>query len=257
MNARLQEALAGFLEAPNDPVEGALVVARIIDVDADVDWARDEIGILAAEVGEDVAAAALAPQLGRLGFSGVGDRYYEAENNRLDHVLRTRQGIPISLGVVLLGVARQVGLAAAGVNFPRHFLVTIGDVLVDPYAMAPTTAADCRAWLKRNDMREEDAFDKADPVDIAMRMLNNVRNVAHERGDFVRSLDLSDYQLMIVPNSYILRAERADAWLGLEAPEMVVAELEQAVAHAPTKRIAERLRGRLERARRLRKSAVH
>ena len=257
MDARLQQELAGFLDAPNDPVEGALVVARIINADSDVDWARDEIGRLAAEVGDGAEAATLAPHLGRLGFTGAGSRYYEAENNRLDHVLRTRQGIPISLGVILLGVAGRLGLAAAGVNFPRHFLVTIGDVLVDPYAMAPTTVADCREWLKRNEVREDDAFDKAAPVDIAMRMLNNVRNVAHERGDFGRSLDLSDYQLMIVPNSCLLHTERADAWLALEAPEMVVAELEQAVAHAPTKRIAQRLRGRLDRARRLRKSAVN
>ena len=257
MNAQLQKELAGFLEAPDDPVEGALVVARIIDADADVDWAREEIGRLAAEVGEGAEAATLAARLARLGFTGAGSRYYDAENNRLDHVLRTRQGIPISLGVIMLGVARRLGLTAAGVNFPRHFLVTIGDVLVDPYAMAPTTVENCRAWLKRNDVREEDAFEEAAPVDIAMRMLNNVRNVAHERGDFALSLDLSDYQLMIVPNSYALRTERADAWLALEAPEMVVAELEQAVAAAPTKRIAERLRGRLDRARRLRKSAVH
>ena len=257
MNARLRDDLADFLETPDDPVEGALVVARVIHADAEVDWARDEIARLAAEVGDCAEAAALAKQLARQGFGGAGSRYFKAENNRLDHVLRTRRGIPISLGVVLLGVARRLGLAATGINFPRHFLVTIGDVLVDPYAMAPTTVENCRVWLKRNDMREKDAFEEAAPKDIALRMLNNVRTAAHERGDFARSLDVSDYQLVIVPNSYALRMERADAWLALEAPEMVVAELEQAVEHAPTRRVAERLRQRLERARRLGKSVVH
>lgn len=257
MNTPLRDDLAGFLEAPDDPVEGALVVARIIDFDADVRWAREELDRLCAEVGDCADAATLAKRLARQGFSGAGSGYFEAESNRLDHVLRTRRGIPISLGVVVLGVARQLGLAATGINFPRHFLVTIEEVLVDPYAMAPTTVASCRKWLKRNDVRDENAFEEAAPADIAMRMLNNVRIVAHESGDFVRSLDVSDYQLMIAPNSYALRMERADAWLSLEAPEMVVAELEQALAHAPTQRVAERLRQRLDQARRLRKSAVH
>ena len=238
-------------------MEGALVVARIIDADADVDWARDEIARLADEVRGRAAPATLAKELARQGFDSAGSRYYDVENNRLDHVLRTRRGIPVSLGVVLLGVARQLGMDAAGINFPRHFLVTIGDVLVDPYALAPTTVESCRAWLKRNDMREEGAFEEAAPPDIALRLLNNVRNLAHERGDFARSLDVSDYQLVIAPNSYALRMERADAWLALEASEMVVAELEQAVEHAPTARIAKRVKQRLERARRLGKSVVH
>ena len=188
MNTPLRDDLAGFLEAPEDPVEGALVVARIINVDADVHWAREELGRLCAEVGECAEAATLAKRLARQGFSGAGRGYFEAESNRLDHVLRTRRGIPISLGVIVLGVARRLGLAATGINFPRHFLVTIGDVLVDPYAMATTTVTSCRKWLKRNDVREENAFEEAAPADIALRMLNNVRIVAHEHGDFAAFL---------------------------------------------------------------------
>ena len=257
MNTQSKDDLAAFLAAPDDPVEGALVVARIIDADAEVDWARAEIGRIAALVGENVDAASLVKRLGRQGFAGAGDRYYETDNNRLDHVLRTRRGIPITLGVVVLGVARQLGLEATGVNFPRHFLVAVDGALLDPYAMTPTTAERCRAWLKRNDIRDDDPFEEAAPADIAQRMLNNVRSLAHERGDFARSLDVSDYQLMIAPESYALRVERADAWLALEAAEMVVAELELAVRHAPTRRIADQVRKRLEKARRLGKSEVH
>ena len=257
MNPRWKDDLAGFLDAPDDPVEGALVVARIINAESDSDWARAEIGRLADLAAEEADAAGVATRLGREGFAGAGERYYEADNNRLDHVLRTRRGIPISLGVIVLGVTQRLGLGGKGINFPRHFLVKVEDELLDPYAMAPTTMARCRAWLKRNEISEDGAFEEAAPADIAQRMLNNVRTLAHERGDFARSLDLSDYQLMIAPKSYALRVERADAWLALEASEMVVAELELAVQHAPTRRIAQRLRERLEHARRLAKSAVH
>ena len=263
MNPRLAQDLERFLEGSgeagsNDPVEGALIVARIVEADADVDWARDEIGRLAAAIGEpgEVSPPTLVADVAEFGFQGAGKTYYEIENSVLDRVLRNRRGIPISLGVVLIGIAHRLGLDALGVNFPRHFLVMVGDLLVDPYAVAPTSIENCRAWLKANRVDEEDAFGVADARDIVLRMLNNVRMLVQRQGDHVRTLEISDYELMIVPDSYGLHIERADAWLGLRSPEMVVEELEQAVKHAPDESIADRLRARISRARRL-KSVVN
>ncbi len=258
MNPALRESLACFLEQADDPVEGALIVTRIVDADAEVNWARDEIASIAATMntGGVVPPEDVVAELSERGFQGAGQRYYEIENSLLDHVLRSRRGIPISLGVVLMGVARQLGLPASGINFPRHFLVTIGNLLVDPYAMAPASIDTCRAWLKENRVAEEGAFAIAAPRDIVLRMLNNVRLLVQSRGDFARALEVSDYQLLIVPDDYGLHVERADAWLGLNAPEMVVRELEKATEHAPDAATAARLRERIAQARRL-KSMVN
>ncbi|GIS69703.1 MAG: hypothetical protein CM1200mP9_05240 [Gammaproteobacteria bacterium] len=43
--------LASFIDRPEDAVEGALIVASIIDKDAEVDWARRELDRLAADFG--------------------------------------------------------------------------------------------------------------------------------------------------------------------------------------------------------------
>lgn len=258
MDPDLRDALAGFLEQPEDPVEGALVAARIIDPEADVAWARGEIGRLAETVaaGGETGAEHMVAALRGCGFRGAGGRYYEVENSILDHVLRTRRGIPVSLAVVLMGVARKLGLPATGISFPRHFLVTVGNLLVDPYEVAATTVAACREWLRRNRVAEDGAFDVAAPKDILLRMLNNVRMTVARRGDHVRALDISDYQLMIVPDAYGLYVERADAWLRLKAPEMAADELDKAAAHAPDQAMRDRLRERSAQARRT-KSAVH
>ena len=258
MNAELSDALAEFLERPDDPVEGALIVSRIIAADADVDWARQEIAAIAATVQEAHAEPQPEDVIGELAkrdFQGAGKRYYEVENSVLPHVLKTRRGIPISLGVVLMGAAREVGLDALGVSFPRHFLVTIGDLLIDPYQMAPTSVDACRQWLKQNGVAEEGAFNIATGQDIVLRMLNNVRMTIQNQGDYVRALDISDYQLTIVPDAYGLYIERADAWLRLGAPEMVVDELEKAANHAPDD-MKERLQERIAQARRV-KSVVN
>lgn len=258
MNPVLRESLETFLAAGEDPVEGALIVAGIVDPHAETEWARGEIDRLAAEVDAagEVEPRKLVAEVSARGFKGAGKRYHEIENSLLDHVLKSRRGIPISLGVVLIGIARRLGLEALGVNFPRHFLITIGDLLVDPYAVAPTSIENCRAWLRENGVSEEGAFGIAEAGDIVLRMLNNVRMLVQSRGDYARALGISDYQLVMVPDSYVLRVERADAWLGLRAPEMVVEELGHAVRHAPDEATAERLRERIEQARRL-KSAVN
>ena len=47
MDLPLAEDLRRFLDGGTDPVEGALIVAGIVDATADADWARDEIGRLA------------------------------------------------------------------------------------------------------------------------------------------------------------------------------------------------------------------
>ena len=173
----LAEDLRRFLDGGDDPVEGALIVAGIVDDTADANWARDEIGHLANAIESlgEVTPRRVVEQFAGQGFRGADDNYYDVDNSVLDHVLRTRRGIPISLGVVLIGIARRLGLDALGVNFPRHFLVTVGDLLVDPYAASPTSVENCRRWLKENNVDEAGAFNIADAGDIAMRMLNNVR----------------------------------------------------------------------------------
>ena len=255
VDAALQGALRDFLEAPEDAVEGALIVARIVDPSADVDWARAEIARLADAIAEATPAGVVAG-MAEAGFRGARERYYEIDNSRLDAVLRARRGIPISLGVALMGVATRLGLPAQGVNFPRHFLVRIGETLVDPFAVAPTSVDACRAWLGENGVRADGAFAVAPPTAIVARMLNNVRLLVHAQRDFPRSLAISDYQLMIAPRAYELHVERADAWRGLNAPEMVVAELETAAECAPDEAIAARLRERAAQAKRS-KSVVH
>ena len=173
-----------FLDGGEDPVEGALIVAGIVDATADADWVRDEIGRLANAIESlgDVTPRRVVEQFAGQGFRGAQENYYDVDNSVLDHVLRTRRGIPISLGVVLIGIARRLGLDALGVNFPRHFLVTIGDLLVDPYAVLPTSVENCRRWLEENNVDESGAFNIADARDIAMRMLNNVRMLVQRQG---------------------------------------------------------------------------
>src|SRR5215212_5706363 len=57
------------------------------------------------------------------GFHGNTDDYYDPRNSYLNEVLARRTGIPISLALVYIEVARRVGLVLQGVGLPGHFLV--------------------------------------------------------------------------------------------------------------------------------------
>jgi len=74
------------------------------------------------------------------GFSGNLNNYYDPDNSYLHVLLRTRRGIPISLAVLWLEIAQNIGLRAQGVGFPGHFLVKVrlpypheGQVVIDPF----------------------------------------------------------------------------------------------------------------------------
>ena len=105
-----------------------------------------------------------------LGFTGNREHYDDPRNSFLNEVLDRRTGIPISLAVVYLEVARRAGLRVAGVNFPGHFLLrapvtgphagtTLRDdaLIVDPFhrgallseAGLPRTAAPARRRRRR------------------------------------------------------------------------------------------------------------
>src|SRR3569623_3744204 len=73
-----------------------------------------------------------------MGFAGNDGDYYDPRNSFLCEVIERRQGIPISLSVLYLEVARRVGVLAQGVNILGHFLVRVAIedawLFLDPYS---------------------------------------------------------------------------------------------------------------------------
>lgn len=241
-NPKLLEEFRAFAAAPRGVVEAALLVGRAIAKDFDADWCRAEMTRLAAEAGDD--AARIAAHLQGVGFAGASD-YYRVANSSLVEVLRSRRGIPISLAMVLIGVAERRGLAAVGINFPRHFLVAIDGQLVDPFTMQLTSRDNCQAWLAANALPEEGAFQVASPVDVMLRMLNNLRLLALGQGNHAEVIELSDYQLAVAPQPLAIHMERVESWLALGVPGMARHELECAIELAPHDALRAQLTARL------------
>ncbi|KPC66798.1 transglutaminase-like domain-containing protein [Streptomyces chattanoogensis] len=152
------------------------------------------------------------------GFGGSPADYRRLESSLLHEVLRRRRGLPILLSVVWTEVARRAGAPVYGVALPGHFVVGFGDpygahVLVDPFAGGRLLGAADAALLVRGATGgelSEQMLTPADPLEVVLRILNNIRAWAAARPEHsavqLWALDLS---LLLPSHPARLRHERA------------------------------------------------
>ncbi|BDM72443.1 hypothetical protein HEK616_59300 [Streptomyces nigrescens] len=203
-------------------------------VAAEADPGLDEAGMDAAQIeldrlagllpyhpagGPGAWARNLAELLGtRCGFGGSPADYRRLESSLLHEVLRRRRGLPILLSIVWMEVARRAGAPVYGVALPGHFVVGFGDpagahVLADPFAGGrPLTDEDAALLVAgaTGGQLTRPMTAPADPREIVLRVLNNIRAWAEARPEHsavqLWALDLS---LLLPSHPARLRHERA------------------------------------------------
>jgi regulator of sirC expression with transglutaminase-like and TPR domain len=116
-------------DAPVDLFEGALLVARLVDPDEDLEAARNEVAALAGRVAARTAAGELpSTALAEVlfveeGFGGDEEDYDQPSNSSVAKVLARHKGMPITLSIVAIEVGRLAGLRLTGIGLPGHFIV--------------------------------------------------------------------------------------------------------------------------------------
>ena len=201
-------------DGSQDEVSAALLVNWVLDPTIDADALRQRIDELASACPAGVPPWAFMQQRG---FSGDWPEPVSLAHSCLADVLKTGHGIPISLGVLLLHVARRRGFDAAGVNFPGHFLTRVGDALIDPAEFRPVTEDECLQGLGGTVF--PDPFATATSAMIALRMLNNVKAQLVGSSRWDQALGIVGYQLILLPDNAELQFERAQLWERLGAPD--------------------------------------
>ncbi|MGA9275614.1 transglutaminase family protein [Ilumatobacter sp.] len=152
------------------------------------------LDLLAAECPSDDVDGVARYLFGDLGFHGNATAYYDWRNSCLDRVIQTHVGIPISLSVLMIEVARRVGVRLVGVAMPAHFLVRTVDGPVrffDPFGAGVELdrqgARELFETVTRGQVPWSDTFLRptfAQP--IIVRMLNNLRAIFQSRTDELR-----------------------------------------------------------------------
>jgi regulator of sirC expression with transglutaminase-like and TPR domain len=171
--------------------EGWYLVSAHARDDLSLDGVRAQLDELAGRVGEPTLDGVVSLLFEQEGFGGNAADYYDPDNSFVDQVLDRRRGIPLSLSMLTIEVARRVGLDLDGVGMPGHFLVRTRNeppVFVDPFSGGARLSVDGCAALFRAGQGAEAPFDVAllDPVGaraMLARLLANLRAIYQQRGD--------------------------------------------------------------------------
>jgi regulator of sirC expression with transglutaminase-like and TPR domain len=211
----------------------ALMIARLEYPRLDAGPYLDRLDALGREASRRVAAAGpihaggLDPErYGRvmalndyvfreLHFVGNEVQYEDPRNSFLNEVMDRRTGVPISLALLYIEVARRAGLRVYGINFPGHFLLGFpaegrppytNDLILDPFhAGALLSQEECRRLLRRH--AGEDAalephlFRHATKQQILARMLLNLKLVYVRMRSFPQARDVTELLLAVDPSA--------------------------------------------------------
>ncbi len=124
------------------------------------------------------------------GFHGSRGDYYNRANSYLNEVLDDREGLPITLSVVYMELARRMGLDVVGVGLPGHFVVAYvppeGEPqLIDVFEGAePVSREDAEKRIARSTDREyseeqmQKFFEPTTKRAIIFRMLQNLLSIS-------------------------------------------------------------------------------
>lgn len=192
-----------------------------------------------------------------LGFAGNLNDYYNPDNSYLHKVLSTRRGIPISLAVIYMELASQIGLDVKGISFPGHFLMKLsvksGDIILDPFNGTSLSREELEERLEPYFLSGRSPDDPplssylADATSrtILIRMLRNLKALFAEHPHWRQFLNVQQRLVILLPDEIIERRDRGLAYANLDCPQAALQDIEAYLAECPQASDADLLRRRL------------
>ena len=197
----------------------ALEVARIEFPELDAGAFLTLLDSHAAELGARLGGAGDGPAyvteanrylFEELGFHGNTNDYYDPRNSCLNEVLTARTGIPITLSLVYIEIARRLGRPVQGIGLPGHFIVRYDDglysVFLDPFHGGRRLERDeCFALAREASNVELEPNPKwlapAGKRDMLLRMLRNLGAAYTARGLTAKAIDVLSLLIRVNPDS--------------------------------------------------------
>lgn len=221
--------IRSFTEAALSPdpelASAALLIARIEYAEIDAARYLAELDFIGAEARRRLALAAPAADspagidagihgrvlalnqllFDEIGFAGNETDYEDPRNSFLNEVMDRRTGIPITLSLVYMEVARRAGLAVEGVNYPGHFLVRcraprrlphIEDLVIDPFHRGRLVSRERLAGQPGGTR-----LPRATKRQILTRMLTNLKRIYVRMQSFPQARDIADLLIAVDPSA--------------------------------------------------------
>lgn len=220
-----------------------------------------QLDLFASRAEQEASADSLTRMLnlsdylfGQLGFSGNTENYYDARNSFLNDVIDRRIGIPITLSVVYMEVARRINLPVVGVGMPGHFIVKYNsheqEILIDPFhGGRRLSEEDCREIMEQmygDALGFHPSFLKAvTKKQILTRMLQNLKSIYARAADHHKTLSVIERALIINPDAPTEIRDRGLVYFRLGRYKQSLADLETYLRRWPRADDADAIKERI------------
>lgn len=259
------------IRQPDDQInlaKAALYIAQDEYPDIDIDEYLNALDVMAAEVEERLPVERYPLRIIQslnqylyddLGFTGNTSDYYDPRNSFLNEVIDRRTGIPISLSVVYLEIARRIDFPMVGVNMPAHFLIRPefegAGIFVDAFSRGEILFdSDCEERLTRifeRPVQLQPSFTEAvSHRQLLARMLTNLKFIYLHRKELPNALKAVERILLLFPDAPLELRDRGIIYYHLGYSSKAVQDLEIYLAMLPNADDADVIRQLLEQLRR-------
>ncbi len=250
---KVRDEITAMLKKKEEEISlahAALLISGLDNAELDVAAYLRQVDRMAAELADTFAKdadekaklAALNKYLfDDLGFHGSRTEYYSRSNSYLNEVIDDREGLPITLSVLYMELAKRVGLNVVGVGLPGHFIVRFepkqGEgVLLDPFERGKTLTRDEADAVVRSftgQPLEDENLVTQTKKQILNRMLSNLMRIAQERHDGTGMLRYTEAMLAIDADSPQYHWVRAVLRYQTERIDEAIADTEWLLSREP------------------------
>ncbi|WP_100754230.1 SirB1 family protein [Vibrio salilacus] len=243
--------------------EGALVLNKAINPHTQDVWAQSELNrllqeaelLLVNETNEQQRFDALLRVFyHEWGFCGDRENYFHSDNGFIDKVLESRKGIPVSLGAILLFVARKLGFPLAGVTFPTQFLLKLEwhnqkPLYINPFNGEYISLHTLTAWLIGHKgplakLKSQHLVQTDNPTVIG-RWLALLKGALLREERYTLALKCTDLALTFVPDDPYEIRDRGFIYQQLDCHQMALSDFQYFIDQCPDDPAAELLKNQV------------
>ena len=175
------------------------------------------------------------------GLRGNSEDCYNPGNYYLNEVLDRKLGIPITLSVVYMEVAKRIGFPITGLGFPEHFLVKhfaeSYEIIIDPFNMGRIlTPKDCQEML---DKTGNSSVSMSSPLlqplgnrAIITRILYNLKSIYEQNEQGYEALAVIEKILLLNPGIPSELRDRGLLYMQAGLFSKALSDLEYYLAHS-------------------------
>ena len=142
-----------------------------------------------------------------LGYSGDDDDYYNPKNNFLNEVIDKKVGLPITISIFYVEVAKFIGLELKIIGFPGHILVKYNEeIILDPFYDGRLLDIDDLQEILDTNFGGEIEFkpeflDEVSDEQLLIRLTRNLKNSYIQSFVYEKALQCVNMVLAIEPEA--------------------------------------------------------